>query len=119
MDGERARTADLRKAAPPPPRNDRRFGITIFLGCGFGLLGVNHLSVVLGQGLHPEAMVGGALALILGLIWVVFPNGLDAIDRWTRASGLRLAALLLAVMAASVGSAEGLARWWYGESLFS
>ena len=106
----------LRKPAPGGPRYARRVEAAVPLLGGLALLGANHLSVRLGFGLHGEAVVIGAFLVVVGLVWVVSPRVLGALDG-SDLSVLRVVALTVFFGGAGLAAAFGLARW-YGEPLF-
>jgi len=61
----------------------------IFLGLGVSLFLINHLSVLMGNGLIPEAMIMGGWTGLMGM-WVLFgPRSFDAIWGWAKPSARR------------------------------
>ena len=78
---------------------------------------MNHLSVTLGNGLMPEALVMGCwLGLVGG--WVLFAGrSFDAVWGWAKPSARREIGLALLTLAAAIGVAEAVARLGYGQPL--
>jgi len=97
----------------PPPK--------IFLGFGAVCLAINHLSVVLNNGLLVEALVMGCwLVLVAG--WVlVAGRSFNAVWGWAnrpRSSVWRAIGVAMLTLLAAVGAAEAVAWFGYGQHLF-
>jgi hypothetical protein len=104
------RTGTRTRNDRPPPK--------VFLGIGCGCLALNHLSVVLGNGLLPEALVMGCWLVLVGG-WVLFAGRtFDAVWAWADPSDRRVIGLMLLTGAAAVGVAEAVAWVGYGRHLF-
>lgn len=105
-----SRTGQRIRRDRPPPR--------IVLSLGVGLLGLNHLSVVLGNGLQPEALMMGCWLAVVGL-WVMFAGrSFDAVWAWADVSGKRIAGIVFLSIAAGFAAAEAVAWFGYGQHLF-
>jgi hypothetical protein len=99
----------VRRDRPPPKA---------VLGLGVGLLALNHLSVVLGNGLQLEALMMGCWLTVVG-VWVLCAGrSFDAAWAWADASGRRIIGLVFLSMAAGFGAAEAVAWYGYGQHLF-
>ncbi len=90
----------------------------LFLGLGALLLVVNHLSVVLGNGLMPEALVMGCWCGAMGSWVVLSTKSFDAASGWARHSMRRELGLALLSFASAIGLAEAIAVLAYGQHLF-
>lgn len=93
----------------PPPK--------IFIGIGVALLAINHLSVVFGNGLQPEALAMGCWTILMGGWVLVAGRSFDAVWAWVDRSGKRTIAFVLLSLVASVGAAEAVAWFGYGQHL--
>jgi hypothetical protein len=103
---------DSRSAAHRPPSK-------IFLGIGVVLFAVNHLSVVLGNGIVPEALVMGSWVVLIGG-WVLLAcRSFDAVWGWAKRSAWREIGLALLTLAVAIAVAEAVAWFGYGQHLTS
>lgn len=93
----------------PPPKP--------FLGIGAAFLTVNHLSVLLGLGLHAEALVAGCWLVLLGGWVLVAGRSFDVVWAWANASGARTIGFILLTLVVALGLAEAVARVGYGRPL--
>jgi hypothetical protein len=93
----------------PPPK--------IFLGLGAGFLALNHLSVVLGGGLQPEAVMLGSWLVLMGGWVLAAARTFDAAWAWADPSGRRVIGFVLLTMAVAFGLADGIAWFAYGQHL--
>jgi hypothetical protein len=91
----------------------------IFLGIGLLLLGINHLSVVLGNGLMPEALAMGSWCGLVGG-WVLCARRFfDSASDWARRSARREIGLGLLSLVVATGLAEAIAWFAYGQHQWS
>ena len=93
----------------PPPK--------IFLGIGAALLAINHVSVVLNNGLQPEALMMGCWTAMMGGWVLAAGRSFDAVWAWVNRSGRRTIAFVLLSFVAGYGAAEAVARFGYGQPL--
>ncbi|AMV23013.1 hypothetical protein VT84_01285 [Gemmata sp. SH-PL17] len=108
----KAHTKGVRKKIDrPPPR--------VFLGVGALFLGLNHLSVALGFGLHAEALMAGCWLVLVGGWVALAGRSFDAVWAWADPSGRRTIGLILFTLGAAFGAAEGVARIAYGQRLLN
>jgi hypothetical protein len=91
----------------------------LFLGLGVLLLLINHLSVVLGNGLILEALIVGTWTGFMGTWALLLPRTFDAIWGWAKPSTRREVGLGLFTMAVAVGLAEAIALFAYGQHLWN
>ena len=109
MDGPNGRIGRFASGHGPPGK--------LFLGLGVVFLGINHLSVVLGNGLLPEALVMGCWCGLMGG-WVLFAErSFNAVWGWAKPSARREIGLALLTLAAAIGLAEAIAWFAYGQHL--
>ena len=95
----------------PPPK--------IFLALGTAFLALNHLSVLLNNGLLAEAVVMGCWLAMMGG-WAGFAGrSFDAVWGWADPSDRRMIGLAFATLAAAIAAAEGVAWFGYGQHLFA
>src|SRR5262245_54517813 len=93
----------------PPPKT--------FLGIAAGCFVLNHLSVVFGNGIVPEALVTGCwLALLGGWVLLAGPS-FDAVWAWADPSGRRVIGLVLLTLILALAAAEAVAWVGYGQHL--
>jgi len=93
----------------------------IFLGIGVGLLGLNHLSVVLGNGLQFEALMMGCWLLLMAGWVVVAGRSFNAVWGWAnrpRSSVWRAIGVASVTLLAALGAAEAVPWFGYGQHLF-
>ena len=95
----------------PPPK--------IFLGIAALMFGINHLSVVVGNGLVPEALVMGCWLGMMGGWVLVAVRSFDAVWGWADPSDRRMIGLALLTLVAAIGLAEAVARLGYGQPLLA
>jgi hypothetical protein len=89
----------------------------IFLGLGVLMFGINHLSVVFGNGIVAEALVIGSWLVLLGLWVLVSVQSFDAAWGWAKPSAPREIGLGLLTVAIAVGLAEAVSWFAYGQHL--
>ena len=94
----------------PPPKP--------VLALGAAMLAINHLSVVLGNGLILEALAMGCWLIVVGTWVLVAGRSFDAVWSWADRSGWRITGFVLLSLAAGCGAAEAIARIAYGQRLF-
>jgi hypothetical protein len=94
----------------PPPR--------IFLAAGAGLFVLNHLSVVFGAGLQPEALMPAAWLAMMGGWSLAAGRTFDAVWAWADPRGWRVIGFILLTFVAALGLAEAIAWFAYGQHLF-
>jgi hypothetical protein len=91
----------------------------IFLGIGAGLLLLNHLSVVLGNGIVLEALVLGSWCSLMGG-WVQFARrSFDAVWGWAKPSARRELGLGVLTIIIAAALAEAVAWFAYGQHLWN
>jgi hypothetical protein len=90
----------------------------IFLGFAVILLGINHLSVVFGNGVSFEALGMGCWTGFVGN-WALFAGrAFDVVWGWARRSMRRELGLGLFTFAIAIGLAEAVAWFAYGQHLW-
>jgi hypothetical protein len=90
----------------------------LFLGFSAVFFGINHLSVVLGNGLLPEALGIGCWIGVIGG-WALFGwRSFDVVWGWARPSMRRELGLGLLTLAIAIGLAEAVAWYAYGQHLW-
>jgi hypothetical protein len=94
----------------PPPK--------FFLPIGGACFGINHLSVVLNNGLMVEALMMGCWLVLMGGWVLVAGRTFDAIWAWVDRTGWRVIPFVLLSFVASVGAAWAVAWFGYGQPLF-
>jgi hypothetical protein len=97
----------------PPPK--------IFLGIGAGCLAINHLSVVIGNGLQAEALAMGCWLVLMAGWVLVGGRSFDAVWGWAnrpRTSVWRAIGVAMLTLLAALGVAEAVAWFGYGQHLF-
>jgi hypothetical protein len=109
----------FRRAKPAQYATGHRPPGKIFLGLGVMMFAINHLSVVLGNGLIPEALVIGCWLGLLGVWVLVSVRSFDAAWGWAKPSARREIGLGLFTVAIAVGLAEAVAWFAYGQHLMS
>lgn len=93
----------------PPPK--------IFLALGAVFLAINHLSVVLNNGLLAEALGMGCWLALMGGWVLVAGRSFDAVWGWADPSGVRMIGLAFATLAVAIAAAEAVAWFGYGQHL--
>jgi hypothetical protein len=81
----------------------------IFLGLGVIMLAINHLWVVLGNGIVAEALVAGCWLVFMGAWVLVSVRSFDAVWGWAKPSARREIGLGLLTVAIAVGRGGALA----------
>ena len=94
-----------------PPRK-------VFLGLAVALFVLNHLSVVLGNGLMPEALAMGCWLGLMGGWVLLAGRSFEAVWGWARPYARRELGLALLTFAVALAVAEVVAWWGYGQHLF-
>jgi len=90
----------------------------IFLGFGVVFLGINHLSVVFGKGLIPEAVGMGCWTGFVGS-WALFAGrSFDVVWGWAKRSMRRELGLGLFTFVIAIGLAEAVAWFAYGQHVW-
>jgi hypothetical protein len=91
----------------------------LFLGLGVVFFGINHLSVVFGNGLVPEALGMGSWTGLMGG-WALFAGrSFDVAWAWAKPSMRRELGLGLLTFAVAIGLAEAVAWVAYGQHLWN
>lgn len=99
-------------------RGDRPPG-KLCLGISAVLFGINHLSVVFGNGILPEALGIGCWVGLMGG-WALFGwRSFDLVYGWARPSIRRELALMLVTLTIAIVLAEAVAWFAYGQHLWS
>lgn len=91
----------------------------IFLGFAVLLLGINHLSVVCGNGLMPEALGTGSWTGLVGVWALCAGRSFDVVWGWAKRSMRRELGLGLFTFVIAIGLAEAVAWFAYGQHLWS
>jgi hypothetical protein len=87
----------------------------LFIVFGVVFLGINHLSVLFGNGLMPEALVMGSWTGLMGGWVLLAVRSFDAVWGWAKPNIRRELGLMLLTLAVAIGLAEALAWFAYGQ----